>query len=170
MITCPTPYVHFKESIWYSLSDRTSKPEVVGSNPTRGTTKLYLLIWRTQGSSQNQFWYNANMTNNVVEIDGSKITDFDSFHAVFKETMGFPDFYGNNMNAWIDCMSDIHEDTKMSKYLLPVEQPLNVIIRNTQEFSKNCPDVLAALVEDTAAINTDEFRLGNTAPIQIIFK
>lgn len=43
-----------------------------------------------------------------VYIDASWITDRASFHAVFKEVFGFPDFYGANMEhgliAWIILM------------------------------------------------------------------
>ena len=41
----------------------------------------------------------------VVRLDCDRITDWDSFHAVFAEVFGFPNFYGRNMNAWIDCMT-----------------------------------------------------------------
>jgi RNAse (barnase) inhibitor barstar len=44
------------------------------------------------------------MTKNV-QIAGSKITDWDSFHDLFAEVFGFPGFYGRNMNAWNDCMT-----------------------------------------------------------------
>ena len=43
----------------------------------------------------------------VVRIPTSRITDWDSFHRVFVEIMGFPEFYGRNMNAWIDCMTSL---------------------------------------------------------------
>ena len=41
----------------------------------------------------------------VVRMDCDRITDWESFHSLFAEVFGFPDFYGRNMNAWIDCMS-----------------------------------------------------------------
>ncbi len=41
----------------------------------------------------------------VVRLDCDRITDWESFHSLFAEVFGFPDFYGRNMNAWIDCMS-----------------------------------------------------------------
>ena len=43
----------------------------------------------------------------VVRIPTSRISDWDSFHRVFAEAMGFPDFYGRNMSAWIDCMTSL---------------------------------------------------------------
>ena len=41
----------------------------------------------------------------VLEVDCRQITDWDSFHDVFARACGFPDFYGRNLNAWIDCMT-----------------------------------------------------------------
>jgi len=43
----------------------------------------------------------------IVTVPVEKITDWPSFHDVFHETLGFPKFYGRNMNAWIDCMTSI---------------------------------------------------------------
>jgi len=40
-----------------------------------------------------------------ARIETKKITDWDSFYSVFAEAMCFPNFYGRNMNAWIDCMT-----------------------------------------------------------------
>ena len=45
----------------------------------------------------------------IVRIDGSRISDWESFHDVLSEVMGFPEFYGRNMNAWIDCMTSLDE-------------------------------------------------------------
>lgn len=45
----------------------------------------------------------------VINISGDEIVDRDSFHKVFKEKFGFPDYYGNNMDAWIDCMTYIDD-------------------------------------------------------------
>jgi len=44
------------------------------------------------------------MTENV-HIDGSKISDWGTFHHHFSEVFGLPGFYGRNMDAWIDCMT-----------------------------------------------------------------
>jgi len=45
--------------------------------------------------------------NIVVELDGKKLVGKEQFHNTFAETFGFPDFYGRNMDAWIDCMSSL---------------------------------------------------------------
>ena len=56
-----------------------------------------------------------------IQIDGSKITDWDSFHDQFSETLGFPGFYGRNMNAWNDCMTslDAPDDGLSSVHVTP---------------------------------------------------
>ncbi len=32
-------------------------------------------------------------------------------HRILKETLEFPDYYGENLDALYDCLTDIHEDT-----------------------------------------------------------
>ncbi|HEY4646882.1 MAG TPA: barstar family protein, partial [Steroidobacteraceae bacterium] len=44
-----------------------------------------------------------------ARVDGSRIHDWASFHDEFNRTFAFPDFYGRNMDAWIDCMSSLDE-------------------------------------------------------------
>lgn len=41
-----------------------------------------------------------------VKIDTEQIKDWESFHDVFSKTFDFPEYYGRNMNAWIDCMDE----------------------------------------------------------------
>jgi hypothetical protein len=49
------------------------------------------------------------MAHAEIAIDCLRITDWTSFHTVFAETLGFPDFYGRNMNAWVDCLTYVDE-------------------------------------------------------------
>lgn len=42
-----------------------------------------------------------------VQIDGNELTNWATFHDVFETVLGFPSFYGRNMNAWIDCMTSL---------------------------------------------------------------
>jgi RNAse (barnase) inhibitor barstar len=40
------------------------------------------------------------VANSASAIDGPA-----SFHEAFASALGFPSWYGRNMDAWIDCMS-----------------------------------------------------------------
>lgn len=67
-----------------------------------------------------------------VKIDTQNIKDRTSFHLEFKKAMGFPEFYGMNMNAWIDCMSDI--EGRMTKSELNSNEPVCLVILNAEDF------------------------------------
>ncbi len=54
----------------------------------------------------------------IVTVPVSEIKDWDTFHTVFAHVFGFPDYYGRNMNAWIDCMTYL-DDTANCQSLLP---------------------------------------------------
>ncbi len=95
----------------------------------------------------------------TITIDGSMIHDYESFHEVFKETFGFPNFYGKNMDAWINCMGDIHQDTGMSKILLPGDTALIIEVTNTKTMAKRTPEVLETLADCTAFVNSERIRL-----------
>lgn len=50
----------------------------------------------------------------IVRIPAARIHDWVTFHDVFAELFGFPDFYGRNMDAWIDFMSHDVPDAEMT--------------------------------------------------------
>lgn len=60
-----------------------------------------------------------------------------SVHHAFAQAMGFPDFYGKNWDAWIDCMSYI-DDAKvgMSKVTVGKGESLEIeiLVRNNSRY------------------------------------
>ena len=48
----------------------------------------------------------------TVELPTKGIVDWNSFHATLQKALAFPDFYGRNGNAFIDCL--IYDDDMMS--------------------------------------------------------
>lgn len=49
--------------------------------------------------------------NNKVEIDALRITNKQDLHSYIKEAFGFPEYYGKNLDALYDCLSELDEDT-----------------------------------------------------------
>jgi Barstar (barnase inhibitor) len=47
------------------------------------------------------------VTTAKVSLDCKEISDWNSFHEGFARVFGFPDFYGKNMDAWIDCLTSL---------------------------------------------------------------
>jgi hypothetical protein len=89
----------------------------------------------------------------IVRIDGNQITDEQSFHTVFAAAMGFPDFYGANLNAWVDCMSDLRSESRMTRFRLIGNQILHIELRNSEEFALRLPTLFAGFIGSAAAVN-----------------
>lgn len=84
----------------------------------------------------------------VLQIDTRKILDCESFHDVFSESMGFPDFYGRNMDAWIDCMTSVDEpEAGMSTAHAPRDGILVLSLSDATDFASRCPEIYEAIVE-----------------------
>lgn len=76
----------------------------------------------------------------TVKIDAAKLNNWASFHSYFKETFDFPDYYGNNMDAWIDCMDD--------------EDGLVILhFTNIEILKQHAPDIYNAIIECSAFVN-----------------
>jgi hypothetical protein len=97
----------------------------------------------------------------VVEIDTARITDWESFHDVFAETFGFPDFYGRNMNAWIDCMTSLDEPSDgMTAVHAPPGGVLVLALSDATDFAARCPDIYDAIVDGSAFVNHRRLEVG----------
>ena len=88
-----------------------------------------------------------------VTLPLAKISDWPSFHVISAETFGFPDFYGHNNNAWIDCLSYLADDDGMSNVLLSAGEVLFIDLPDFAAFQARCPDVAAGLIDCAAAVN-----------------
>ncbi|MCQ2507336.1 MAG: barstar family protein [Dorea sp.] len=42
-------------------------------------------------------------------VDATKLTDKDASHAYLKEALDLPDYYGGNLDALFDCLSEMNE-------------------------------------------------------------
>jgi hypothetical protein len=88
------------------------------------------------------------------KINADNIHDSASFHKSFKETLGFPNFYGNNMDAWNDCMTSLDSpEDGMSKITVDKGDILVLEIENAASFKKRCPEIYMDLIECTAFVN-----------------
>lgn len=75
----------------------------------------------------------------VIAIPLDQITDRKSFHEVFAKTLGFPKFYGRNMDAWIDCMSDPDFNSGLRAALATPSDVLTLSFSNVAEFRRGAP-------------------------------
>lgn len=89
-----------------------------------------------------------------IQFNTKRIFDWTSFHQVSKEVFGFPDFYGNNLNAWIDCLTYLDEDDcGMANVVLKNEEMLQIEVIDSSAFKFRFPEIFDALVECTEFVN-----------------
>ncbi|WP_029109147.1 barstar family protein [Mycobacterium sp. URHD0025] len=85
-----------------------------------------------------------------IDLSGTKTTE--QLHAVLKKTFGFPDFYGGNYPALVDCWSSLrYPDDGMSSVVLDgLEDRLELHVKNLA----SCPEsVVRTVLSAVEAVN-----------------
>eukprot|EP01030_Chromulinospumella_sphaerica_P014913 gene14913-14710_t len=97
----------------------------------------------------------------ITKVPSDRIVDWDSFHAVFADCLGFPDYYGANMDAWIDCLT-YADDPEAGMVSRPVAKGALLILQidDAAAFARRCPAQYAALVEGAAFVNHRRVEIG----------
>ncbi|NAY92193.1 barnase inhibitor [Muricauda sp. JGD-17] len=90
-------------------------------------------------------------------INGKKIRDWKSFHFEFKFVMKFPDYYGENMDAWIDCMDEL------------TEEPTLVYVENGKVMKETNSDLVESLLECTAFVDFRKLEAGSLGSEKLHF-
>jgi hypothetical protein len=103
----------------------------------------------------------------IVRIDGTKITDWASFHIACKEAFGFPSFYGENMDAFIDCLTYIDERDGMSRIVLSGDEMLTIEVTDSIVFETRIPEVFGALSTAVVDINDRFIERGKEPRIRL---
>jgi hypothetical protein len=88
-----------------------------------------------------------------VELDGAVIDSWDSFHAACKKAFGFPEFYANTIDAWVDCLSYLRDADGMTKFRLKPNEMLEVVIKDSTLMRAKVPDLLEEVTFCIAGIN-----------------
>jgi len=111
------------------------------------------------------------MKNPIVKIDTRQIRDWPTFHDVFTAAMGFPPFYGRNMNAWIDCMTSLDTPADaMTSIHAPPGGVLVLQLEHIDDFAARCPDLYAALIQDAAFVNWRRIDIGQEPVLALSFQ
>ena len=110
------------------------------------------------------------MITSLVTLDCDNITDWFSFHNEFARVFGFPDFYGRNMDAWIDCMTSLDApDDMMSTVHCAPNSVMTIELKNSKSFKKRCPEQYDAVIECAAFVNWRRIEVGESAVLALSF-
>ena len=99
----------------------------------------------------------------------SQISDWDAFHDTFAATLGFPGFYGRNMDAWIDCITSADQDDGMTAVTVAAGDVLTLQLEDCNTFRARCPDIYAKLIECAAFVNWRRIEVGERAIVALSF-
>ena len=105
-----------------------------------------------------------------VRLDTAAMSDWPGFHAEFRRALGFPDFYGANLGAWIDCMSYLRaEDAAgMAAVTLAPDEVLWLEIPNAERWREQVPEMAAALWDCAAFVNRRYVDHGESPAVALV--
>ncbi|HJV74844.1 MAG TPA: barstar family protein [Noviherbaspirillum sp.] len=106
----------------------------------------------------------------VVRLDGSSIADWASFHDASRSAFGFPDFYGRNMDAWMDCLGTLRDDDGMSSFVLGADEMLEIELLQSKMLRQNAPDILEALEDCIAVVNERYLENGEKPALTLVLR
>ncbi len=107
------------------------------------------------------------MKRTVVDLDGSAIANWDDFHAASRRAFGFPDYYGNNISAWIDCMSGLRDDDGMTRFVLGERDSLVIRLLHAKTLEQRAAHVMQGLQAAVAEVNDRSSEAGEPPLLQI---
>ncbi|MBO5178648.1 MAG: barstar family protein [Lachnospiraceae bacterium] len=82
----------------------------------------------------------------VVVIDGRKMTDKATLHTYLKEQCKFPEYYGNNLDALYDVLTDREEPLEIQlEYAQELKELLcgygEAFIETLEDAAASCPNI-----------------------------
>jgi RNAse (barnase) inhibitor barstar len=105
-----------------------------------------------------------------ISLDCRNIRDWPSFHEEFARAFGFPDFYGKNMDAWVDCMQSLDVPYHgMSTVHCELGSVLTLELENVKQFRERCPEQYNALIECAAFVNWSRIETGGSSVLALSF-
>lgn len=106
----------------------------------------------------------------AVRIDARTLCDWYGFHHSFARAMGFPDFYGRNMDAWIDCMTSLDAlDDGLTAVHVPPGGMLTLVLENHAALRAAAPDIDQALADCTAFVNWRRLVAGEAPVLSLCY-
>lgn len=81
-----------------------------------------------------------------LKFDFSNIHDAQDFHEYSMKLFGFPEFYGKNMYAWIDCLRSIRDpEDGLSSFIIEKDEILVLNYYGYIDFMKRNKDLAISI-------------------------
>jgi len=106
------------------------------------------------------------MKSHSARIETKHIDDWSIFPSVFAGTMGFPEFYGRNMNAWIDCLTYMNDG--MTHFNVTPGELFHMEVADSKDFAQRLPEIFQAFIECSAFVNSRRIDAGEQPVLALI--
>ncbi len=107
------------------------------------------------------------MKTQQIHIELQNLATIEDFHKHLKQKLGFPDFYGANYPALVDCLSSLRfPDDQMTTVTLEKEE---VLVLEIQGMSYDKYAILELLVFASQAVNERQVSRGDSPCILFSF-
>ena len=102
----------------------------------------------------------------TIRLDFTNLSSREEIHNLIADRLDFPDWYGANLDALYDCLTDLHdeicleiqmpgEDTPLATYLERVRRVLQDASRETGRLSVVCVPPVPASISDVSAAEAE---------------
>jgi len=106
----------------------------------------------------------------IVQLHGEQIRDWPSFHSVCQQAFGFPEFYGHNLDAWVDCLSYLRDDDGMTKFKLKPDEVLQIEVLQADAMRQQAPEILEEITFCIAGINERYADYGEKPALALVLR
>jgi hypothetical protein len=105
-----------------------------------------------------------------VLLNGAAIAGWDDFHAQCRAAFGFPDTYGNSMDAWVDCLSYLRDDDNMTQFQLKPDEVLEIVVKDSAALKEKAPELLEEVSFCVGGINERYDDYGEKPALKLTLK
>jgi hypothetical protein len=105
-----------------------------------------------------------------AELNGASILGWDTFHSESRQAFGFPEFYANTMDAWVDCLSYLRDEDGMTRFRLKPSEVLEIVVKDSAQMRERVPDLLDEMTFCVAGINERYEDYGEKPALALVLK
>jgi hypothetical protein len=105
-----------------------------------------------------------------AELNGAAILGWDTFHSESRAAFGFPEFYANTMDAWVDSLSYLRDEDGMTKFRLQPNEVLEIVVRDAAQMRERVTDLLEEMTFCIAGINERYEDYGEKPALALVLK
>jgi RNAse (barnase) inhibitor barstar len=106
----------------------------------------------------------------IIRIDARRLTDAAGLHAAMSEAFGFPDSYGKNLDALVDCLTYLDDPkSEMSRVQVFPGEVVLMVLDHLDGKTKSQAAQVKALVDAVAFVNWRRLEKGERPVLALAY-